>query len=242
VPRRVASAARTTDQPTDFNVVAGRTVASMEPFANFLFFDGSSLVAQIKQLQNARAEFKDNKLDVIRLVAGFVTAYELRDVFGSGYKRAVFYFAAGDKQIVQYLTLPDFKKPGLVRDIEIRYCGEKLPRSAKYEKFLTTVPAEFLDRCQKSEKGVDIEICCDALQLAAAGHLGRAFLLTNDSDFVSLCRKLKEVGANISLLRLSDARPVNMKLAQACDSHDLFPERLLHHAFGISPATVEKAL
>jgi len=33
--------------------------------------------------------------------------------------------------------------------------------------------------------------------------------LTNDSDFVPLCRMLKQLGANVGLIRLSEARPVN---------------------------------
>jgi uncharacterized LabA/DUF88 family protein len=213
----------------------------MDYFNNFLFFDGSALIAQIKQLQEARPLFKEKKLDALILVQGFTSDRKLHDIMGDGYRRAVFYFAEGDKQPDSYLILPDFTKIGTVRDVEFRFCGSKLPRSAKYEKFLQSVPPEFLDRCQKSEKGVDIEICCDALQLTATGRLDRLFLLTNDSDFLPLCRKVKELGANISLLRLSDARPVNRDLAAACDSYDVFPENMIAHAFGLAPAgtTVE---
>jgi uncharacterized LabA/DUF88 family protein len=117
---------------------------------------------------------------------------------------------------------------------------EKLSRSTKFDEFLKKVPDEFLDRFQKSEKGVDIEICCDALQLAATGRLDRLFLLTNDSDFLPLCRKLKELGANVSLLRLSDSRPVNNELAQACDSYDVFLESMLLGAFGLRPDAEKK--
>jgi hypothetical protein len=38
---------------------------------NYLFFDGSSLIVQIKQLQNARGIFKGQKLDASRLVVAF---------------------------------------------------------------------------------------------------------------------------------------------------------------------------
>jgi uncharacterized LabA/DUF88 family protein len=208
---------------------------------NYLFFDGSSLIFQIRHLQNARGVFKGHKLDTNSLVRIFATNPWMRDVMGEGYRRAVFYFAKEDKQVEQYLTLPDFTTANTVRDIEIRPCGGKLPRSTKFDEFLKKVPDEFLDRFQKSEKGVDIEICCDALQLAATGRLDRLFLLTNDSDFLPLCRKLKELGANVSLLRLSDSRPVNKELAQACDSYDVFPENMLLAAFGLPPDAEKKA-
>jgi len=50
------------------------------------------------------------------------------------------------------------------------------------------------EQCQQSEKGVDIEICCDALHLAAAKLMDRLLLLTNDSDFVPLRGILKQLG------------------------------------------------
>jgi hypothetical protein len=165
----------------------------------------------------------------------------MSDVMLDGYRRATFYFARQDMQVEQYLTLPDFTKPRVTRDIEIRYCGAKLPNSTEYDDWLRSVPDKFLDRCQKSEKGVDIEICCDALQLAATGQLDRLFLLSNDSDFLPLCRKLKELGANASLLRLSDARPVNKELAYACDSYDVVPERMLWNVFDLPVNADNKA-
>jgi uncharacterized LabA/DUF88 family protein len=208
---------------------------------NYLFFDGSSLIFQIRHLHNARGVFKGQKLDTNLLVRGFATSPWMRDVMGDGYRRAVLYFAKGDRQLEQYLTLPDYTKANAVRDIEIRLCGGKIPHSMKFDEFLKKVPDEFLDRFQKSEKGVDIEICCDALQLAATGRLDRLFLLTNDSDFIPLCRKLKELGANVSLLRLSDARPVNSGLVHACDSYDVYPETMLLGAFGLRPDAETKS-
>src|SRR5216683_3288052 len=200
----------------------------------YIVFDGSSLISQIRQLQDQQGIFKGNKLDPLLLVTGFTSALTMRDFMGSAFRRAIFYFADGDTQIEEYLTLPDSTKPHLIRDVEFRFCGTKLARSAKYDEFLRGVPDDFLDRCQKSEKGVDIEICCDALQLAAAGQLDRLFLLTNDSDYVPLCRKIKQLGANISLLGLSDARPVNRDLAQACDSYDILDPDRLFQVFGLS--------
>ncbi|SRR5216683_4156140 len=200
----------------------------------YIVFDGSSLISQIRQLQDQRGIFKGKTLDPLLLVTGFTHNLAMRDIIENGFRRATFYFADGDSQIEEYIALPDPTKPRLIRDVEFRYCGTKLARSARYDDFLRSVPDEFRDRCQKSEKGVDIEICCDALQFAGAGQLDRLFLLTNDSDYVPLCRKIKQLGANISLLGLSDARPVNRDLAQACDSYDILDPDRLFQVFGLS--------
>jgi uncharacterized LabA/DUF88 family protein len=160
----------------------------------------------------------------------------ITDGLGTVYKRAVFYFAKDDPQVEHFLELPNRTTPGLVRDVEFRFCGRKMPGSARYEEWLETVPDEFRERCQRSEKGVDIEICCDALHLAAAKLMDRLLLLANDSDFVPLCRMLKQLGANVSLIRLSEARPVNEELVEACDTYDVMDERHLLAAFGLSAA------
>ncbi len=199
----------------------------------YMFFDGSSLITQIRQLQGKDGRFKGHKLQPLDLVTYFDEAV-ITDGLGTAYKRAVFYFAKGDSQVEQFLDLPSRKTPGLVRDVEFRFCGRKIAGSAPSEEWLETVPDEFRERCQRSEKGVDIEICCDALHLASAKLMDRLLLLTNDSDFVPLCRMLKQLGVNVSLIRLSEARPVNGELAEACDTYDVVDERHLLTAFGLS--------
>src|SRR6266852_1199649 len=164
----------------------------------YMFFDGSSLITQIRQLQGKDGRFKGHKLQPLDLVTYFDEAV-ITDGLGTAYKRAVFYFAKGDSQVEQFLDLPSRKTPGLVRDVEFRFCGRKIAGSAPSEEWLETVPDEFRERCQRSEKGVDIEICCDALHLASAKLMDRLLLLTNDSDFVPLCRMLKQLGAKRQL-------------------------------------------
>ncbi len=201
----------------------------------YMFFDGSSLITQIRQLQGKDGRFKGHKLRPMDLVPYFDDAV-ITDGLGTVYKRAVFYFAKGDSQVEQFLDLPSRKIPGLVRDVEFRFYGRKIAGSILYDKWLEAVPDEVRERCQRSEKGVDIEICCDALHLAAAKLLDRLLLLTNDSDFVPLCRMLKQLGTNVSLIRLSEARPVNEELVEACDTYDVMDERHLFAAFGLSAA------
>lgn len=211
---------------------------------NYLFFDGSSLIAQIRTLWR-ETKFKSCRLDPLALVefltsglgsSSLIDFTQVRSgdagYFRKGlpYKRAVFYFADGDSQIAEFLELPDATIPRLVRDVNFKYCGKKLPRSSKYDEWVETVPPEFQERITRSEKGVDVQICCDALQLAAAGHVDRIFLMTNDSDFIPLCDKLKFFGANISLIQLP-GRAVNNDLAAACDSYYEIPQTALDRLF-----------
>jgi len=117
-----------------------------------------------------------------------------------------------------------------VKDVSFKYCVRKTPGSSRYDEFVETVPEEHRDRMPRSEKGVDIQICCDALQLAAASLIYRLFLLTNDFDFIPLCETLKCFGANISLMLLP-GRPVNSELVPACDSYYQVPDETVDFSF-----------
>ena len=166
----------------------------------YFFVDGSALTAQIRQLQRSHAIFRNRKLCPRRYIEFCVS--RLRHLVGDSYKRATFYFPKGDEVAVEeFIVVPDHAIPGEVTDLHFKFCGQKLKKSAEFAKFVDEkVPAEFEGRFQKSEKGVDTEICCDALRLAATGRLDRLFLLSNDSDFIPLCRTLKEFGSNVSIL------------------------------------------
>ncbi len=95
----------------------------------YMFFDGSSLITQIRQLQGKDGRFKGRKLRPLDLVTYFDEAV-IADGLGTVYKRAVFYFAKGDSQVEQFLDLPSRNTPGLVRDLEFRFCGRKIAGSA----------------------------------------------------------------------------------------------------------------
>jgi len=191
--------------------------------ANYFFVDGSALTAQIRQLRRAEASFNARRLCPRLFVAYFVNA--LSDLVGGSYKRITFYFPRGDEAAVEnYLHMPDHKRPSEIRDLNFKFCGYKLKKSAEFEDFVETqVPARFHDRFAKSEKGIDIEMCCDALKLASASRMERLLLLSNDGDFIPFCRTLKEFGANISLIHLTDVVPPNGDLLREVDSYDVIP-------------------
>jgi uncharacterized LabA/DUF88 family protein len=195
--------------------------------ANYFFIDGSALMAQIRQLQRAQPIYRNRKLCPRR-----------------SYKRATFYFANGDDaNISEYLLLPDHNSPGIIRDIHFKFCGHKLKKSAEFDKFVEeNVPQKFQSRFSKSEKGIDIEMCCDALRLASAARLERLFILTNDGDFIPLCRTIKEFGANISIIHLSGSNPPNAELLREADSYDVVSAHGLERMFLPLPVDPELPL
>jgi len=199
--------------------------------SNYFFIDGSALTAQIRQLQRSDASFKGRKLCPRKFIEHFVT--RLRRLHGGSYKRATFYFPKGDEVgIEDYILVPDHTVPGEVDDMHFKFCGQKLKKSADFLKFVEeSVPPQFQDRFQKSEKGVDTEICCDALRLSSTGRLERLFLLSNDSDMIPLCRTLKEFGSNVSILHLSPATQPNRELLQEADTYDVVSTENLSSMF-----------
>jgi uncharacterized LabA/DUF88 family protein len=207
---------------------------------NYFFIDGSALCAQIRQLRRADSEFSGKRLNITAFIQ-HVMDY-LNELHNGSYKRVTIYFPAGDEaSLYEYIVAPDYKSPGLIRDLHIKYCGKKLKYSSEFSEFVeTSVPSKFRDRVTKSEKGIDIEMCCDALRLASRSQLERLFILTNDSDFVPLCRTLKEFGANVSILHLSKATKPNMELLTEADSYDVVEEQSLASMFvGPSEETEE---
>ncbi|MFD2580527.1 hypothetical protein ACFSTD_22095 [Novosphingobium colocasiae] len=117
---------------------------------NYFFIDGSALMAQIRQLQRAQPIFKNRKLCVHTFVN-----YQMRsllDLHGGNYKKSyVFIFASGDEANVgEFFRSPEYATPGKVRDLQFKYCGHKLKKSAEFEKFVDElVPPKFHNRFQK---------------------------------------------------------------------------------------------
>lgn len=204
---------------------------------NYFFIDGSTLLADIKRLRNERVEFRERKLVVMALVNDFWRG-QLRQYHGGTYRRFTFYFARGDDRLERDVVTPASSTPDAAEDVRIEYCGKPVKEVRLAQEWLeqNRAPDHVRDCIYRSEKGVDTQICCDALQLAGLGRLDRLFLFTNDSDFVPLCRTLRQLGVNVNLLRLQ-ATGVNKELAAECDGFHII--KSLDSCFTPSPATPE---
>ena len=184
----------------------------------YFFVDGSSLIADIKQIQKSNPELINKKLSIVNFVEYF-TSNRFERLVGSGYKRFTVYFVNNDERINKYFILPNVSNPGEVEDVYVKYCGKRIKGSKSAYKWLESKnpPKSVFEIINKSEKAVDTQICCDALSLSCYDRLDRLFLYTNDFDYSPLCEELKRNGSNISLFRLSK-RNINTELVKHCDS------------------------
>jgi uncharacterized LabA/DUF88 family protein len=208
---------------------------------NYFMIDGSALCSQIRQIWREDNEMRNRRLCPRQLIDYCMMNHS--DLHGNSYKRAVFYFARGDEtEIEKYIVLPNFKNPGEVRDLNIIFAGHKLKKSAEFDSFVEEkVPSKFQDRFQKSEKGIDLQICCDAFKLLTRSDVERFTILTNDGDFIPFLQTVKEFGCNVSLLNVSPYLNPNVALVREADSYDCLAEEHLGLVFESSLALVEDA-
>lgn len=198
---------------------------------NYFFVDGSALLADVARFQRSHREYEICKLDIVKF-ANYFTGRDFEEFHSGAYRRFVLYFVSDDPRVGEMLKCPDPAKPGSISDMHLEYCGKRISRFKKVNDWLESKNApQYVREClYRSEKAVDTQICCDALQLAAMGRLDRLFLYSNDFDFVPLCRTLRQLGCNINLFRLYDSK-VNKSLAQECDAYHVMEETVIKNCF-----------
>lgn len=194
----------------------------MAQMNNYFFVDGSALLADVKKARVDLGLPGLARLDLIAF-ARYFTGFRLHKFTGDSYRRFVFYFVQEDERLRAAVRIPDFSRPGAVEDLRLEFCGKRIRQFDQARSWLEAhnAPEAVRECLYRSEKAVDTQICCDALQLAATNKLDRLFLYTNDYDFVPLCRAIRQLGANVNLLRLH-AQTVNNTLVSECDAFHVF--------------------
>jgi uncharacterized LabA/DUF88 family protein len=191
---------------------------------NYFFVDGASLLMDLVKEKNKRNLSPDLQLNLAHF-SSYFTSRRFERYHSNSSRRFVFYFVQDNEWLRKHVVLPDYTVPNEVDDLRIEFCGKVVKQNKKADDWLKEkgAPQYVLDGFNKSEKAVDTQICCDALQLAATGKLDRLFLYTNDYDFAPLCKALRQLGSNINLMRLS-ADSVNEALAKECDALNVIDE------------------
>lgn len=192
-------------------------------------------MSEINKIKGKYPELKNEKFNLTVFVRHVFNNVNLMKFHGNSYKRVVFYFVKNDKRVSELLELPKFLEPDQVEDVHIQYCGKQIRENKKAAQWLNKnkAPGYVLNSLYKSEKAVDTKICCDVLTLLALNKLDRLFLLTNDYDFLPLCKTIKSLGANINLIRLQKER-VNKDLVQECDGFHAFNKEHIYKFFKYS--------
>lgn len=199
---------------------------------NYFFVDGSALLSDIKKYKKSNPDLTDKKFDPIMFSNSFFKSPKFSIFHQNTYRRIVFYFVNNDKRINELIKIPDYKQAGLISDLEIKICGKKIPVYEKAKEWLEKkeAPSYVTESLYKSEKAVDTQICCDALVFLSLNKLDRLFLYSNDYDFIPLCKTIKTMGANISLVKLTNVN-VNKDLVKECDSFCSFIDEEIGNFF-----------
>jgi uncharacterized LabA/DUF88 family protein len=184
----------------------------------YFFVDGSAFLGDVKRLQDRSPELRGKRVVLSRIADQFISETTRRGFVGA-YRRFVYYFADGDSRVETLVALPAFSVPGEVTDLGVTMCGKRLDAKLRdAERWLdeNNAPQWVRERLGRTEKAVDTQMCCDALQLAAVKRIDRLCLYTNDYDFVPLCRTMRHLGINVNLLRLTE-HAVNEELVKEVD-------------------------
>lgn len=207
---------------------------------NYFFVDGSALLGDIVRARRDLSLPSDARI-ILSMFASYFASGRFGEFHGAGYRRFVFYFVQADERLQSLVVLPDPTVPGAVVDLRIEYCGKRIRQFEQAHQWLEAhgAPESVCECLYRSEKAVDTQICCDALQLAATGKLDRLFLYTNDFDFIPLCRSLRQLGSNINLFRLRGDN-VNSALVNECDAFHVMDDLFLRQNCLTAPSLVSE--
>ncbi len=145
---------------------------------NYFFIDGSALLSDIKKYKEEHSDLKDKKFNPVIFSSFFFKFSNFGALHSRSWRRTVFYFVKNDDRAEKLIVIPDFSKAGIVEDLEIKYCGKKIPKFEEAKNWLNdnSAPELVTDSLYKSEKAVDTQICCDSLILLFLNKLDRLFL------------------------------------------------------------------
>jgi len=198
------------------------------------YVDGSHLFACIERVKRDHPELASSKLNIERLTFNLITIF--RNFIGSGI-RITYYFRKDDDRIKKYLTISPLH--GLHGHWQIKQCGYNLRRSkAILASELDKLSEEYRDIYPRAEKGVDMELACDALSLAA-GRTAQSFVfLIDDRDYLPLLQAIQRFGANTYIVGLDIKQKVQDSILELADSY-LTLEPYLYDIFDYRPPVVE---
>jgi len=201
------------------------------------YVDGSYLFASIERIKHDHPELKDCKLNIAKL------ALHLQTQFGSNFHsslRVVYYFRTKDPRIKEKLTIPPIH--GQRGHWQIKECGTNVkgikPIPAT---ILDKLPEKYRDLYPRAEKGLDMELACDALLLAAGGRVECFVFIINDRDYIPLLNSIQRLGANTYLAGLDAKQKIQDSLLNLADRYVTL-ESYLHEMFDYVPPIVESEL
>jgi uncharacterized LabA/DUF88 family protein len=197
------------------------------------FIDGSHLFASIGQVWRDRPELKDHKLKVNVFTDVLSTIWSSNT---GPLIRTIYYFKKGDTRLKTMLEIPSASSPNLKSHWQINECAQSV--SAIPETEISKLDPKYHDQFHKAEKGLDMELACDALQFVATGRIDAVVLLVNDRDYIPLFKAVQRLGANTYLTAIDSKQPIQKDLAEIADSYRTLDGNL-NAIFGYTPPPAE---
>lgn len=180
----------------------------------YFAIDGSRLFSSIYEIQRTNPQFKDKKLRLSLFNDALVRKWS---VYVGSTIRVVYYFKKNDKRINEMLEIPKVIEPGHKDHWQIKECGESLHSVPEAE--LQKLSPQYRDHFMRAEKGLDIQLACDVLLLAASGRASNMVLLVNDRDYVPLFQAIISLSGNVYLTALDSSQRIQEGLANLADRY-----------------------
>lgn len=189
--------------------------------STYFMIDGSCFFARISDLRSRKTEYTNKKLKIDKFVNYMVSKWL---PYCKTIVRINFYFKKNDKRIKNFLIVPFSNIPNSKNHWQFKECGESLKAIPDEE--LKKLAPQYREIFPRSEKGLDIKLVCDTLQLVANNKADSIVLFVNDSDYIPLFETLQNLGVNVYLTGLSSKKNINKKLADLADMYQTLDEHL----------------
>lgn len=194
----------------------------------YFIIDGSHLFASIFDLQRKITTYKDKKLIVSIFSEALMRKWSLHI---GAMVRCIIYVKKGEKRIQQLLEIGSTNIPGNKSHWRIKECGQSIQSIPQTQ--LQKIDSRYRDHFLRAEKGVDIQLTCDTLMLAASGKASNFIFLVNDRDYIPLFESLQQLGANVYLTDLSAKLKMQKSLIDISDKYLTLDDEL-DAIFGVS--------
>lgn len=185
------------------------------------YIDGSYMFGAIDQIRVDYPELKESKLNVDKLTQYIGSKFSQN--FTSSL-RVTYYIKINDGRIKTHLTIPQHH--GSRGHWQIKECGVSLKGKTIPETYLNKLPERYRDIFPRAEKGLDMELACDSLLLAAGGRITCFVFMINDRDYLPLLKAIHRHGANTYVVGLDVKRKIQQSILDLCDRYLTLEESL----------------
>lgn len=188
-----------------------------------MFYTDFTFELFMGSISNIKEASKDMTSTTVFIDVGYLTAVAIMKVKELNFTKLSKELSTGtwNKTIV-YDALPKFED--VSRYSKTRHFHNALRKLPKFEVKLGRL--QYLKGNPIGQKGVDMKIGIDLVQMSMNHDFTHAVLITGDSDFLYAVQKSQEAGIHVTLAHLQGTQ-INFKFFQSFDGHFLLHDSIL---------------